>query len=102
MVYCGHVPVRRLSLSGTTERLEVSIVPWYWTDDLARILVSDGVINTQVATKMISSPVAIRRDESSIEDAARGLADDEEIPFAASRRSLGVDLMISSRTHFGI
>lgn len=55
-------------------------MPWYWTDDLARVLAADGRIDETVAGKLIASPVAFRREETSVESAAQGLLDDEEIP----------------------
>lgn len=58
-------------------------MPWYWTDDLARVLLADGRINESVAVEMASVPVAYRRDEPTLEDAARALLDDDEIPLAA-------------------
>lgn len=58
-------------------------MPWYWTDDLARALLADGRIDESVALSMIASPVAYRRDEASVEAAAEGLLDDDEIPLLA-------------------
>ena len=58
-------------------------VPWYWTDDIARALIDAGRLTADAAGPMLSVPVAIRRDESSIEAAARALVDDGEIPLAA-------------------
>ncbi len=58
-------------------------VPWYWTDDLGRILVSEGLISEHAAAQLETSPVAIRRAEPSIEEAALGMVDDDEIPLAA-------------------
>ena len=58
-------------------------VPWYWTDDLSRILLSEGLIGDKGASSLASSPVAVRRVEMSIEAAAQGMADDDEIPLAA-------------------
>jgi hypothetical protein len=58
-------------------------MPWYWSDDIARTLVSQGRLDTENAIRLIASPVALRRDESTVEGAAFGLQDDEEIPLAA-------------------
>jgi len=58
-------------------------VPWYWTDDLSRIMVSQGLIGEEAAIRLVSPPVAVKRDETSIEEAAQGMADDDEIPLAA-------------------
>jgi len=58
-------------------------VPWYWTDDLARILLDAGRISPEEAARLISRPVAIRRDEPRLEEGAEGSAEDGEIPLAA-------------------
>ncbi|HEY4606253.1 MAG TPA: hypothetical protein VIH55_01280 [Acidimicrobiia bacterium] len=58
-------------------------MPWYWTDDIARVLIESGRITPDAVGAMLSVPTAIRRDEPSIEDAARALLDDDEIPLAA-------------------
>ncbi len=58
-------------------------MPWYWTDDLGRFLVSEGIISERVAAHLEASPIAIRRVEASIEEAALGMVDDDEIPLAA-------------------
>ena len=58
-------------------------MPWYWTDDIARALMEAGRITSDVAAAMLSVPTAIRRTETSIEELAEVLLDDEEIPIAA-------------------
>jgi len=58
-------------------------VPWYWTDDIARALIEAGRLTVDAAGSLMSVPTAIRREESSIEAAAQGLLDDDEIPLAA-------------------
>lgn len=58
-------------------------MPWYWTDELAAALVSAGSIDTDAAAEMISLPVAYRSDHETLEEAARELAEDGEIPLAA-------------------
>lgn len=58
-------------------------MPWYWTDDLARILVANGDITERIASQISARPVAIRRLETTIESAAAGYLDDDEIPLAA-------------------
>lgn len=58
-------------------------MPWYWTDELARVLVSKGEINDKTAALIAARPVAIRREESTLEAAAGGFLDDDEIPLAA-------------------
>lgn len=59
------------------------LVPWYWSDDIARALIETGRIDADAVVEMLSIPVAMRRDEASIEAAAQALLDDEEIPLAA-------------------
>ena len=58
-------------------------MPWYWTDDIARALIATGQISVDVAGPLLSVPTAIRRDETSLEAAAKALVDDGEIPLAA-------------------
>lgn len=58
-------------------------MPWYWTDDLAKTLVVSGRINASTAQKIAARPVAIRRVETSVEAAANGCLEDDEIPLAA-------------------
>ncbi len=58
-------------------------MPWYWTDEVAPLLVAEGSIDTDVAAGMIALPVAYRSEHDTIEEAARELIDDDEIPLAA-------------------
>jgi hypothetical protein len=58
-------------------------MPWYWTDELARALLTDGRIDPETAARLGSIPVAVRRDEATLEAAATALADDGELPLAA-------------------
>lgn len=58
-------------------------MPWYWSDDVVRMLTAEGRIQPDLAASWVSQPVAFRRDEATIEDAAAGLLDDGEIPLAA-------------------
>lgn len=58
-------------------------MPWYWSDDLSRILVSESLHSGQTASRLEASPVAIRRVESSIEEAVRGMVEDDDVPLAA-------------------
>lgn len=60
-----------------------AVLPWYWTDELARALVSEGLLTTEVASIIAAAPVAVRRDEPSVEAAARAMLEDDEIPLAA-------------------
>ena len=58
-------------------------MPWYWTDEIARYLLSNGSIDSEKAAILMSMPVAPRSDEETVEDAAKELMDDDEIPLAA-------------------
>lgn len=58
-------------------------MPWYWTDEVAPILVAKGSIDADVAASLTSTPVAHRSDVETIEEAAEELMDDGEIPLAA-------------------
>ena len=77
------VPARRHCSSGPAPSDWRYALPWYWTDDLARALLADGRISDSVASEMIATPVAYRREETSVETAAQGLLDDDEIPLMA-------------------
>lgn len=55
-------------------------MPWYWTDEVAPVLVANGSIDTEVAAKLRSVPVAHRSDHDTLEEAAKELMDDGEIP----------------------
>lgn len=58
-------------------------MPWYWTDEVAPILVSNGAIDHSTAQGLIATPVAYRSEHDTIEAAAAELLDDGEIPLAA-------------------
>lgn len=58
-------------------------MPWYWTDDVAPVLIADGTIDAEAAAILISLPVAHRSERDTVEEAARDLVDDGEIPLAA-------------------
>ena len=58
-------------------------MPWYWTDEVARVLVSNGTIDQVTAQRLISTPVAHRSDRETLEGAVDQLLDDGEIPLAA-------------------
>lgn len=58
-------------------------MPWYWSDDVARLLLADGKIDAQTAAELSTAPVAFRADSGSVEESAAELAEDEEIPLAA-------------------
>lgn len=58
-------------------------MPWYWTDEVASVLVAAGSIDAEVAADLISLPVAHRSEHDTVEEAAKALMDDGEIPLAA-------------------
>jgi len=58
-------------------------MPWYWTDDLAQALLADGRIAPDVAARLVAVPVGVRREETTVEEAASALVDDGELPLAA-------------------
>jgi len=59
-------------------------MPWYWTDEVARVLVANGTIDAEVAANLVSVPVAHRSEQENIDDAAKELMDDGEIPLLAA------------------
>jgi hypothetical protein len=58
-------------------------MPWYWSDDIAQVLVRMDRIDTSTATSMSAAPVAFRSESLTIEGAIDALLDDDEIPLAA-------------------
>lgn len=58
-------------------------MPWYWTDDLARVLAAEGKLDQATVASMMASPVALRSEESTLEAAARELCGEDEPPLAA-------------------
>lgn len=58
-------------------------MPWYWTDEVAVVLLADHRIDARGAYEMTVMPVAHRSEQETIEEAARELAEDGEIPLAA-------------------
>ena len=58
-------------------------MPWYWTDDVATLMIADGRLSAADAAGLIASPVGIRSVCTTIEDAIEGLLEDGEIPLAA-------------------
>lgn len=58
-------------------------MPWYWSDEVASLLVAHGTIEESAAAESIALPVAHRSEHETIEDAAKALLDDGEIPLAA-------------------
>jgi len=58
-------------------------MPWYWSDELAAFLSSEGRLDVEAARRLANPPVAYRSESDTVEDAARELIDDGEIPLAA-------------------
>ena len=58
-------------------------MPWYWTDEVADVLLATGDIEPALAVPLIAMPVAYRSEHDTIELAAKELIDDGEIPLAA-------------------
>lgn len=58
-------------------------MPWYWTDEVAPFLVARGSLDTETAITLMALPVAHRSDAETLEEAAKELLDDGEIPLAA-------------------
>jgi hypothetical protein len=58
-------------------------MPWYWTDDVALVLVAKGRIDSSIGDTLRQLPVAYRIELETIEAAAEQLLDEGEIPLAA-------------------
>ena len=58
-------------------------MPWYWTDDIAVVLVGSGKIGSAEAAALTNAPVAYHRDTATLEEVAVELAEEGEIPLAA-------------------
>ena len=58
-------------------------MPWYWTDDVANLMVSTGRMDETELASLIAMPVAHRSEHQDIEDAIQEMLDDGEIPLAA-------------------
>lgn len=58
-------------------------MPWYWTDEVAPVLVANGTIDADVAAGLAAVPVALRSDHETVEEAVQELLDEGEIPLAA-------------------
>lgn len=59
-------------------------MPWYWSDDIARLMVDLHKLDDTSARPLIAAPVAFRSQEETIEEAIDSLADDGEIPLLAA------------------
>ena len=58
-------------------------MPWYWTDEVVPFLVSQGSLDAEVAANLTALPFALRSEHQSLEEAAKEMLDDGEIPLAA-------------------
>ncbi len=59
-------------------------MPWYWSDDIARVLLDRGKLPPSAASTMLAAPVAFRSDLDTIEEAIDSLLEDDEIPLLAA------------------
>lgn len=58
-------------------------MPWYWSDDIARVLTEMKSFDVAKTSKLTATPVAFRSPAETIEAAVEILLDDDEIPLAA-------------------
>ena len=58
-------------------------MPWFWSDEIARVLSAAGRIDDQVSSDLLARPVAFRSEAETVEEAADRLVQDGEIPLAA-------------------
>ncbi len=58
-------------------------MPWYWTDEIASVLVSRDGITKDDAARLTNMPVAHRSERETIDSAIQELLDEGEIPLAA-------------------
>lgn len=58
-------------------------MPWYWTDDLTRVLRDRGRLDPAADTTSSAYPQGLRATSESIEEAVDELLDSGEIPLAA-------------------
>lgn len=53
-------------------------MPWYWTDEITDALVLMGRLDEPSSGSVPAMPIAIRRAESMLEEAAMGLQEDDD------------------------
>ncbi len=58
-------------------------MPCYSSDEVVPFLLDEGHIDSDVAARNMSAPVAFRRECDTVEEAVTGLVEDGEIPLAA-------------------
>ena len=58
-------------------------MPWYWTDEIVDALVRMGRLDEPSSEGVPVMPIGIRRAESTVEEAATRLQEDDEISLAA-------------------
>lgn len=58
-------------------------MPWYWSDNIARDLLSLGKVDKPSVARLISCPVAYRIDCDTMAQAGEWLMEEDEIPLAA-------------------
>jgi hypothetical protein len=59
-------------------------MPWFWTDDLARLLTGSGQAATPVLDRWLRRPEAVRREGEAAEVARRLLEEESEDPQLAA------------------
>jgi len=59
-------------------------MPWFWTDDLARLLTDNGVAPSPALEKWLRQPHAIRGEGEAAVIAERLLSEESEEPFLAA------------------
>ncbi len=84
---CGEFPGLTPSLESECcpppTYLRRSPMPWYWSDDIARLLLERGLISADRARDLTRRPVAWRSAEETLEKAAESFDDDDEVAPAA-------------------
>lgn len=53
-------------------------MPWYWTDDLAHLLIDAGAVDRARVSGWLVAPVAIRSGDEDVESVARSLLEDSD------------------------
>jgi hypothetical protein len=59
-------------------------MPWFWTDDLARLLTSNGHSDGAIMERWLRQPQAVRGDGEAMTVAERLLADEDDEPALAA------------------
>lgn len=59
-------------------------MPWFWTDDLARLLTSNGHSDRAIMERWLRQPQAVRGDGEAMAVAEQLLADEDDEPALAA------------------